>query len=88
MGTIETTFMSATLCAILINSLQAIFGGKSSSSKNVSPTDFIPQWGKIDELKKEQSVEDMKRMLQQIALTSKKNVKTKKRVPKVKGRVL
>ncbi len=84
MGNLETTFMLATLCSLLVNSLRAIFSGKNSKGKPVSPKDFIPHWTGEDtsESIEEQSVEEMKRMLQQIASSpSSTQPKTKKRRP-------
>lgn len=83
-GNVESTFMSAQICSIVINSIRSIF---SKSEQVISPSDFIPQWEKAFDDETEVSrpgavsdIEGMKEIFKQLAESNNKpKAKTKKR---------
>jgi hypothetical protein len=83
MGNIESTYMLATLCAVVVNVVQSIFG-KAGKHHTITAQDFIPDWGGESERSssksktvRAQTVDEMKALFKQLAAT-----KTKKRVLK------
>jgi len=44
MGNVETTFMAAQICAVVVNVVSALFRGKNERHRTISPMDFVPQW--------------------------------------------
>jgi len=65
-GNVEPTYMAATICAIIVNSLQSMFA-KKGSYKVIPPSKFIPEWSAEPEEPKEQTVDEQKAILLSIA---------------------
>jgi len=77
-GSWREDFRFAQLMSLLVNIVTRIFAPKGHTPKNVSPLDFMPQWGDFADFKIEkpqQSVEEMKQILLSIASSQNKKVK-------------
>ena len=80
-GSWREDFRFAQLMSLLVNIVTRIFAPKGHTPKNVSPIDFMPQWGDFAEYKIEppqQSVEEMKQILLSIASSQNKKAKIEK----------
>lgn len=83
MGTVQANYMAGQICAVIVNVLQAVFKGKGQRPKNISPMDFIPDWGGSGEGKrksapaKAQTTEEMKEFITQFAQSQSKKKKKK-----------
>ena len=65
-------YMLGTVCAVLVNTVASIFSKKGSKSVQLTPADFMPQWGVFaDEIHSKeapkQSVDEMKQLLLSMA---------------------
>ena len=71
-GNVEATYMMASFMAIVVNALQSIYAKKGTTPKSVDASDFIPKWGnKVPKKKREQTVEEQKRVLQTLVASVK-----------------
>lgn len=91
MGNVETTYMLATLCAVVVNVIQSALGGKGGKQHSITALDFMPDWGgeyKESSTKpqstKAETVDEMKALFQQLASSSSKKRKVR-RPPPPKG---
>lgn len=63
--------MAASICAVVINSIASIFKSKKSGrSKLISPMDFIPDWGKQEDVLEEEPVKEQTVDQQKVVLLS------------------
>jgi hypothetical protein len=80
-------FRGAKLEALIINIVQALFPKKGSKPKIFNPIEFMPNWnGEVKESER-QSVEEMKKVLLELAsLQNKKKIKGRNTPPMIKNK--
>ena len=79
-------FRGAKLEALIINIVQALFPKKGTKAKTFNPIDFMPNWSGEEKKPEKQSIEEMKKVLLELAASQNKKVRNKKTPPITKNK--
>lgn len=73
-GTWRDDYRMAVLDSLIVNIVSRLYAKKGHTPKEVTPTEFMPNWSGEKKIAKRQSVEDMKQALLSIAKSVNKRV--------------
>lgn len=87
-GTFRYDLGWAQICATIVNTIQGVVSKKGSKPKQVTPDEFIPDWGDLKDTEMVQSVDEMKSILLGLAqrhnaILDKQGGDTSKRPPRI-----
>jgi hypothetical protein len=76
-------FNFAVLDSLIVNIVSRLYSKKGHTPREVSPTEFMPNWSGEKKIAKRQSVEDMKAALLSIAKSVNKKIEGQPNKPKM-----